>query len=93
MVITEDPDSDSHQSPIALPVNFLPFNLHPSTAVHQVTEYIMNAPHRLNAPLRPSQARLSHPNVERLLSVFQLARDIACCPARRVRVHEGSAEL
>src|SRR5260221_7619222 len=46
-------------SPVALSVNFLPFNLHPSTAIHQVTEYIherlLNRPQW--PPLRPSQAR------------------------------------
>jgi len=58
MVITEDLDSDSHQSPIAFPVNFLLFNLHPSNAIHQVTEYIhecllnddLCAHHRLGVP-------------------------------------------
>src|SRR5260221_14197343 len=85
MVITEDPDSDSHQSPIALLVNFLPFNLHPSTAIHQVTEYIherllndhLCAHHRLDVPSKWW---------ERLLSLFQLARDIdLLLRPRRVR--------
>jgi hypothetical protein len=33
MAITEDLDGDSHQSPIAFPVNFLPFSPHPSAVI------------------------------------------------------------
>ena len=40
VVITEDLDSGTHQGSIALLVNFLRFNLHPSTTIHQVTAYI-----------------------------------------------------
>src|SRR5260221_14589826 len=81
MVITEDPDSDSHQSPIALLVNFLPFNLHPSTAVHQVTEYIHECP--LNDHLC-AHHRLDVPSKwwERLLGLFNLRVISACCSSQ-----------
>jgi len=93
MLIIEDPDSDSHQSPIAHPVNFLSFNFHPSTAINQDIEYIhecllndhLCAHHRLDVPSKWW---------ERLLSLFQLARDIGLLlRPRRDRVRKGGAEL
>jgi hypothetical protein len=93
MAIMKDPDGDSYQSPVALPVNFLSFNLHPSTAIYQVTEYIHErlfndhlwAHHGLDVPSK---------RWERLLSLFQFAREIGLLlRPRRNRIHEGAAEL
>jgi len=78
MMTVEGLDSGSHQSPITHPVNFLPFNPHPSTAIHQVTEYIherllndhLCAHHRLGVPSKWW---------ERLLCLFNLRVISARC--------------
>ena len=72
MVITEDLDSSSHQRLIALPVNFFPFSLHPSTAIHQVTEYVYErllnddlcAYHRLGVPSKVGETSVTFSTCE-----------------------------
>lgn len=72
VVITEDLDSSSHQRLIALPVNFFPFSLHPSTAIHQVTEYVYErllnddlcAYHRLGVPSKVGETSVTFSTCE-----------------------------
>ena len=83
MVITEDFDSSSHQSPIALPVNFFPFNLYPSTAIHQVTEYVYESllNDHLCVPRRGVTDGNGGPETETSSVFFNLRVISACCPS------------
>jgi len=91
MVITEDLDSDSHQSPIAFPVTFA-FDLHPLPYIRSQNTSMNTSSMITSVPIT---GPMPHPNGwERLLSLFQLVCDISLLLwQRRVRVHKGGAEL
>src|SRR6266851_3184996 len=78
IVDLKDNINGTHQSPITLSVDLLPFNFHPSSAIHQVTKYIhecllydhLSAYHRLGVPSKRWERPL------RFLSLWVVS---ACC--------------